>query len=117
MKEIFQKYLKWFFPILFIGYFCSVSLFEHAHIVDGVIVVHSHAAENSPFGLPHQHQSDAEIQKFHFLSHYNALDGSVRVLTVFFTPYFLRNITVPLAITAYFGPGEEVCFLRGPPVV
>lgn len=116
MKDVFPKYIKWFFPILFIGYFCCVSLFEHAHVVNGVIVVHSHASKNTPFKLPHQHQSNAEIQKFHFLSHFNAPDGAVCTLTIYFAHYFLGNITVPLVLPDYLSLAEATHFLRGPPV-
>lgn len=70
MKKEICNYMKWLFPLLFVGYFACISLFEHAHIVDGVIVVHSHATPGGNAAVPHQHRSQSEIFQFHFLSHF-----------------------------------------------
>ena len=54
-----------------------VSLFEHAHIINGVIIVHSHKANDESGGATHQHTSQRELQMFHFLSHFDIGDGAI----------------------------------------
>jgi len=38
---------KWFLLLLFLGYYSCISLFYHSHIIDGVIISHSHPYRNS----------------------------------------------------------------------
>ena len=48
--------MKYFLPLLFLAYWGGVTLFTHSHVVNGVIIVHSH-----PFKTGHQHtESQAE---------------------------------------------------------
>lgn len=37
-----EQVVKWFLFALFIGYYGSILLFTHTHVIDGVTVVHSH---------------------------------------------------------------------------
>lgn len=52
--EKLRNIMKWFLPLLFITYLGGITLFTHSHVVNGVIIVHSH-----PFKGEHQH---AEVQ-------------------------------------------------------
>ncbi len=50
----------------FMAYFCSITLFSHVHIINGVTIVHSH-----PFKQGHTHSQEQAINLFslsHFLS-------------------------------------------------
>ena len=42
MKFWRKNIMKYFLLILFLGYFGSITLFSHTHIVDGVSITHSH---------------------------------------------------------------------------
>ncbi|TCO93725.1 hypothetical protein EV202_10616 [Bacteroides heparinolyticus] len=54
--------MKWFLPLLFIAYLGGITLFTHSHVVNGVIISHSH-----PFKGEHEH-SEAEVETIFFLS-------------------------------------------------
>ena len=45
--------MKWFLPLLFIAYLGGITLFTHSHVVNGVIISHSH-----PFKGEHEHSED-----------------------------------------------------------
>lgn len=115
MKDKMRKYMKWILPVIFIGYFGIVSLFEHAHIVDGVIVVHSHPFETLPGGAAHNHQT-GQLQFFYFLSHFIAGDGCVASLTVGFLPFFLFSYVVPLVSSGFISLPKGALQLRAPPI-
>ena len=50
MKKHLIHILKLFLPLIFIAYLGGITLFTHSHVVNGVIIVHSH-----PFKGEHQH--------------------------------------------------------------
>ncbi|MGI6794093.1 hypothetical protein ACMYZ5_07185 [Bacteroides sp. KG68] len=54
--------MKWFLPLLFIAYLGGITLFTHSHVVNGVIISHSH-----PFKGEHEHSED-EAETIFFLS-------------------------------------------------
>lgn len=117
MKQIVRKYIKWLLPVLFVGYFSCISLFEHAHIINGVIVVHSHATKSTSSGTPlHQHP-DLEFQLFHFLSHFNVADGAVGLLTLSFYSPELGNLIVYPVCPDYVVSVKGKLSLRAPPLV
>lgn len=64
--------MKYFLPLLFLTYWGGVTLFTHSHVVNGVIIVHSH-----PFKTGHQH-TESQAETIFFLDHYVA--SSVPVL-------------------------------------
>ena len=66
--------MKFFLPLLFLTYWGGVTLFTHSHVVNGVIIVHSH-----PFKAGHQH-TESQAETIFFLDHYVA--SSVPVLLV-----------------------------------
>lgn len=58
--------------LLFVGYYSSVTLFFHAHLVNGVVVVHSHPFQKSTGNGPtqsHSHSSSALV----LIQHLNQL--------------------------------------------
>jgi len=68
MKRVSIKFFRIFFPLLFIVYVGSISLFIHSHVINGVTIVHSHfykMAGGKPQG---HHHSQSEVQFIHNLS-------------------------------------------------
>lgn len=114
MQEVLKKYLKWLLPMLFIGYCFVISLFEHAHVVDGVIVVHSHPFKTLPEGAAHQH-STTELQLFYFLTHFSADDGAIRLLTLLFIPLWICRLIVLLTSLGFIPSFRDGISLRAPP--
>lgn len=106
--------MKWVLPVLFAGYFLSVSLFEHMHVVDGAMIVHSHPFKSWPGGSSHQH-SNSQFQFFHFLSHFSAPDCCVSALTLHFNPVLLFRYTVPLLSPGFSGRSGGILSTRAPP--
>lgn len=93
---------------LFILYWCGITLFMHSHVVNGVVVVHSH-----PFKAEHSH-TKSQLETIFYLSILQT-SGSVDAEVVL--PLWL----VPLAVivSGYlcalsFRPNPDVC-TRGPP--
>lgn len=57
--------MRFFLPILFIFYFGGITLFTHTHVVNGVIIVHSH-----PYKSEHTHtaqQAETIFSYLHFI--------------------------------------------------
>lgn len=106
--------MKWLLPILFIGYSFTISLFEHTHIIDGVIIVHSHPFKSLPDAANHQH-SIAQLQLFHFLSHFSAPAGAVHSLTLRLAFGLLGLLAVPLYIRNIVRQDKTGFSRRAPP--
>ena len=62
MKKYLIHILKLFLPLIFIAYLGGITLFTHSHVVNGVIIVHSH-----PFKGEHSH-TEAQVETIFFLS-------------------------------------------------
>ncbi len=62
MKKHLIHILKLFLPLIFIAYLGGITLFTHSHVVNGVIIVHSH-----PFKGEHQHTEVEWKLSFSFL--------------------------------------------------
>ncbi len=62
--------------ILFLAYLAGISLFVHAHLIDGVVIVHSHpfaSSSDQPADNPHTQNQLLTIAS---LSHYLSQDAS-----------------------------------------
>lgn len=71
MKLWRKNIVKYLLLILFLGYWGSITLFQHAHIVDGVTIVHSHPY--NPFSKENptnHHHSKNEFVLIYLLSHF-----------------------------------------------
>ena len=62
MKRKECRKAGWFLLLLFSLYWCGITLFTHSHVVNGVVVVHSH-----PFHTGHAH-TGAQYETIFFLS-------------------------------------------------
>lgn len=85
MKRFSLHIMKWFLPILFISYVASITLFTHAHVVNGVTIVHSHPFKK---GGGHTHTA-AELQLIHHLSYVVTTDSGVFSLLFSFVALLL----------------------------
>ena len=76
--------------LVFASYWCGITLFTHSHVVNGVIVVHSH-----PFKAGHTH-TDTQLE------------------TIFFAADFRRNEhQCGLALLAYSFGTDSLCLHDG----
>lgn len=111
MKKHLKTILKLFLPLLFIAYLGGITLFTHSHVVNGVVIVHSH-----PFKGEHEH-TKAEFETIFFLSSFAASD-------IIYTPFSASAFLVLLCVlvvpvTEHFKQPKALCgiYLRAPPVV
>lgn len=101
--------MKFFLPLLFLMYWGSITLFAHSHVVNGVIMVHSH-----PFKADHQH-TQAEAETILFLGHYvaSSLPALGPAVLCFF--FLLGVLAVPRTVSLALSQGEDGIRLRAPP--
>lgn len=88
MKRYLTNMMKFFLPLIFIVYLGGITLFTHSHVVNGVIIVHSH-----PFKGEHQH-TEVEFETIFFLSAFVASDG-------LFTPFSVLVFLVLLCVLGF----------------
>ena len=81
--EKLRNILKWFLPLLFIAYLGGITLFTHSHVVNGVIIVHSH-----PFKGEHSH-TEAQVETIFFLSSFVASSLPAILFAASAFPYFV----------------------------
>lgn len=78
MRRSFRNIGALVLLILFVGYWCSITLFPHVHRINGQVYVHSH-----PYGdwggTAHTHTP----QEFQFIKHLSLLVMTVATLAVF----------------------------------
>lgn len=100
--------------ILFAGYWGSVTLFPHAHRVDGFVIVHSHPFSGAANGsAPLNHTP----QQFQLIAHLSllvmvaavSLSFAARLLGVRFVFRMMRPV-------GCLRPAIRTCSLRAPPV-
>jgi hypothetical protein len=58
LKKLSTEISKYFFLVLFIGFFGSITIFSHTHVVNGVTIVHSHPFKSDNKGNPLHSHSD-----------------------------------------------------------
>lgn len=114
MCKGFRKHIRvWALCLatLFAAYYATTALFTHVHVVNGVMLVHSH-----PFSHSHSH-SDGQTLALHFLSTFSSLEpGHTEVETPSrFAPALFITLYkeyIPCRMLLY---GRE--YLRAPPVL
>jgi hypothetical protein len=73
LKKLYVNISKYFFLLLFLGFFGSVTLFDHAHVVNGITIVHSHPFKSDKNGIPtHNHTTNGYLI-IHLLMNFTAL--------------------------------------------
>ncbi|MBU1012261.1 MAG: hypothetical protein KKG99_04595 [Bacteroidetes bacterium] len=110
-------FFKYFFFVLFIGYYASITLFTHTHIQNGVTIVHSHPFSNGTEKNPVKHQHTANgfllIQVLSILiTLVSFLSFSMGVLIAVLKKYILQKNEENLSICFYISSNG----LRAPPL-
>lgn len=83
--EKLRKIMRLFLPLLFIIYLGGITLFTHSHVVNGVIIVHSH-----PFKGAHEH-TEVQLETIFYLSSFTTSSVPEFLATV---PAFLFLLCV-----------------------
>jgi len=91
-----KQIMRYFLLILFIGYYGSITLYTHTHILNGVTIVHSHPFNSGTQKNPIKHQHTANgfllIQFLsHFLTTVSFLTFSIGVLKAVLRKYILQK--------------------------
>ncbi len=113
-KKLNNKFAKNFFLILFLGFLGSTIFFNHTHISDGQIIVHSHPFKAGPDGKPLHEHNDTSYSLIHLLNNFYAIVA---------TGIILSHIIYFLSREILSGPENNISFslykapllLRGPP--
>ena len=102
--------MKYFLPLLFLAYWGGVTLFTHSHVVNGVIIVHSH-----PFKTGHQH-TESQAETIFFLDHYVASSVPVLLVAVPCFCALLGLLAVPRRTSICLSRLDDGISVRAPPV-
>ena len=111
MKKHIVHILRYFLPLLFTLYLGGITFFTHPHVVNGVIIVHSHV-----FNGEHEHTS-VEFETIFFVS--NFLADTSLFFAPLLTPLFLILLGIVVLGYRAFAPHVAmpgVIQLRAPPV-
>ncbi|WP_455663916.1 hypothetical protein [Phocaeicola sp.] len=101
--------MKFFLPLIFIVYLGGITLFTHSHVVNGVIIVHSH-----PFQGEHQH-TEVEFETIFFLTAFVASDGLFTPFSVLVFLVLLCVLAVPALVRIKQEKTDCGFYLRAPP--
>lgn len=95
--------------ILFASYYVTTALFAHVHVVNGVILVHSH-----PFTKSHSHNAGQALA-LHFLSSFYSLEAGQTDIEL---PnlYVLCSLAERLEISPVVSSYAAGIYLRAPPI-
>lgn len=72
MKKLSIKISKYFFLVIFLGFFGSVTFFNHSHIVNGLTIVHSHPFKSDINGKPNHNHTGTGFLLVNFLANFVA---------------------------------------------
>ena len=108
--EKLRSIMRIFLPLLFITYLGGITLFTHSHVVNGVIIVHSH-----PFKGEHEH-TEVQLETIFYLSSF-ILSSLPELLTAVSAFLFVLRIlgTSLIERIIYVKPCSSVN-LRAPPL-
>lgn len=81
--EKLRSIIRIFLPLLFITYLGGITLFTHSHVVNGVIIVHSH-----PFKGEHEH-TEVQLETIFYLSSFilSSLPELLTAVSAFYSYY------------------------------
>lgn len=102
--------MKAFLPLLFVAYLGGITLFTHSHVVNGVIIVHSH-----PFKSEHEH-TETQIETIFFLSSFVASSVSTLLFAVSVFFILLYVLAVPSVERIKYVKARCGIRLRAPPI-
>lgn len=105
------KFMRFFLPILFIFYVGGITLFTHTHVVNGVIIVHSH-----PYKAEHTHTAQ-QAETIFFLSSLYTYGDIPQPLTPVLWLILLGILVAPAVSNKPLSSTYGVISLRAPPVL
>lgn len=86
-----RNIMKCFLPLLFIAYLGGITLFTHSHVVNGVIIVHSH-----PFKGQHEH-TEVQLETIFYLASF--VSSSLPLLPVAATVFLVLLCVLSILTT------------------
>lgn len=99
---------------IFLSYYASITFFMHAHIINGVTVVHSHPYKTNSDGIPDHEHKASEIQLISHLSQFAASDDlQTELLPVDYPIHLSHPEQLPALL--YLQAEETAISLRAPP--
>lgn len=117
LRRKIYNIFKYFLLILFVGYYCGITLFYHAHTLKGEVIVHSHpfkhdSSNKSPFEN-HNH-GKGEYALIHLLD--NVSFDETGTSSFLPDPIFSYTLLAYIPIIDDFHSCDGLGFqLRGPP--
>ena len=86
-----KNIMKYILPLLFIAYLGGITLFTHSHVVNGVIIVHSH-----PFKGQHGH-TEVQLETIFYLASF--VSSSLPLLPVAATVFLVLLCVLSIPAT------------------
>lgn len=111
MRQWYLPILKCLFPMLFICYMGSISWFGHAHIVNGVTIIHSHPSSDQS---GHQHSANG-FQLIHLLSYIIVTGAIIAAFLIVNDPVVLRTCLTKPGFAGDHSLHRSALSLRAPP--
>ncbi|MBR6433135.1 MAG: hypothetical protein IKS70_01850 [Bacteroides sp.] len=99
----------WFLPLLFVVYLGGITLFTHSHVVNGVIIVHSH-----PFKGEHEH-TEVQLETIFYLASFVSPSLSLFYTAASVFPVLLCLLHAPAAERIGYLKTRRGISLRAPP--
>ena len=117
IKQGISKSFTLMLLILFLGYYGSITLFPHSHIVNGITIVHSHPYKqgngSNSSNLPH---TGKELLIIQVLSEFIST-AVILAVTVFILRCLARDLSVRFTTVGYAeAGGNGNNSLRAPPI-
>ena len=112
-------FIKHFLLVLFIGYYLSISLFYHTHLIDGKEISHSHFywSHKDSNGNPVKHShSKKQLLTIHVISHF-VTTAALGFMVLGITLFLLYQLLVPLKAVVINSTPRYGYSLRAPPSV
>jgi hypothetical protein len=114
VRESGLNIVRYFFLILFLGFFAGNTFFDHSHLYHGNIIVHSHPFTKGQDGKPVHSHNDSGYQLIYLLNHY--LAGIVLSCALATGVFFVLKEIAPLTVTRFHSRTDQSSILlRGPP--
>lgn len=115
-KGIYNKIIASLMLVLFIFYYANNNLFLHSHVINGIIVVHSHFHNDKHHSHKSGDHTTNDVNLIEHLSNFQSLSPSL-LCSEFKPNIFRSNLLFPKA-TAEFNFGYAgFISLRAPPVL
>lgn len=109
VKKKINHIIRFFFPFVFLFYLGGMSLFTHTHVVNGVIIVHSHPGKDG-----HTHTT-GQIETIFFLSHFLTSGDVIPSYPIPLYLCFCFALLVPVLSYRPYRTYSKAIRLRAPP--